>query len=69
MLRYVPQLGDVCIWHSAKGYTLPAGERCNVYQVNHNTRRAAINVDGDAQTPDGYSMSVSFDELELVYST
>ncbi len=56
-------VGLRCIWHSSKGYTLPAGEYCEVYQVNPVTRRAAINVDGDAQTPEGYSVSVSFDEL------
>jgi len=61
-VRFV-NVGDICMWHSSKGYTLPAGERAEVYQVDKSIRRAAINLPGDAQTPDGYSMSVSFDEL------
>jgi hypothetical protein len=58
-----PVIGGIYTWHSAKGYTLPDGERCEVYQINKAMRRVAINIDGDTQTPEGYSMSTSFDEL------
>lgn len=55
------KIGDRVWWQSPHGYSRAGGEPATVYAVRG--ERAAINVAGDAECPEGYSYSVHVSEL------